>query len=378
MNITLTAPCNFGLEAILAREIRDLGLEVGRISDGRVDFLGDYNAICSANIWLRSAERILVKVGEFTALTFEELFQNTKDLPWENWLCQDSEFPVAKASSIKSKLFSTSDIQAITKKAIVERLKTVYHLSWFPESGPRYTIQVFINKDLVQIYLDSSGISLHKRGYRQDKNIAPIKETLAYSLVALTPWNHRRLLVDPLCGSGTILIEAALKGINKAPGLNNNFAAEKWPQIATKTWREERAAAEAAICTDLDFLLQGYDIDERVLQAARHNAEAAGVAKHIHFQKRDVRELRSKDKYGFIVTNPPYGKRLGENDAVEELYKDLGKVFRTLDTWSYNIITACEDFERLFKRRADKKRKLYNGMIKTYLYQYFGPKPPKK
>ncbi len=375
--IELTAPCNFALEAVLAREVRDLGYETTTVEDGRVNFETDEYGICMANLWLRTAERILLKIGEFYAETYDELFENTKKLPWSKWIPRDAEFPVAKASSIKSKLFSTSDIQAIVKKAVVESLKQKHKLDWFPEKGAKYPIHVFLNKDRVTLYLDTTGYALHKRGYREQANEAPIKETLAAAMVLLTPWREDRLMIDPFCGSGTILIEAAMIGLNMAPGLNRDFMAEKWDITPKKLWEKAREDARGKIRTDVKLTLQGYDVDEKVLRVARNNARLAGVENHIHFQKRDMKELSSGDRYGFIVTNPPYGERLQDRKSVEMLYKDMGKVFSKLDTWSFYVITAHEGFEKLFGRRADKKRKLYNGMLKTDYYQFYGPKPPR-
>ncbi len=376
--LELTAPCNFALEAILSREIKELGYEISKVEDGRVSFFADEAGICKANLWLRTAERVLIKIAEFHAETYEELFQNTKKIKWHEWIPKDAEFPVARASSIKSKLFSPSDIQAIVKKAVVESLKSKHKLEWFPESGAKYPINVFINKDRVIIYLDTSGVSLHKRGYREIGSEAPIKETLAAAMISLTPWREDRLLVDPFCGSGTIAIEAALMGLNIAPGLKRDFVSEGWSYSDKQVWSRERKEAEAKIRSDVKLKIQGYDIDESVLKIARKNAALAGVAEHIHFQKRDVRELSSGDSYGFIVTNPPYGERLEDRKSVEQLYKAMGTAFSKLSTWSFYIITAHEEFERLFGKRADKKRKLYNGMMKTDLYQYYGPKPPRR
>ncbi len=376
--IELTAPCNFGVEAVLARELKNLGFEVKKTNDGRVDFLTDEAGICRANLWLRSAERVLLKMGEFNAASFEQLFEETKKIDWTDWLPKDGQFPVVKATSLKSALFSTPDIQAIVKKAVVEKMKAKYQVTWFEESGDKYPIHVFLYKDVAHIYLDTSGISLHKRGYRVNQNMAPIKETLAFAMVDLTPWREDRPLIDPLCGSGTILIEAALKGINKAPGIGRRFLAETWANVPETMWRQSREEAQDLIRRDLAFLLQGYDNDGRVLAAARENATAAGVAEYIHFQERDVRQLHSRDKYGFIVTNPPYGERMEDKTQVEQIYREMGKTFKVLDTWSYSIITTHENFENLFGRKADKKRKLYNGMLKATLYQYFGPKPPKR
>jgi len=375
--IELCAPCGFALEAVVTREIKSLGFEVNKVEDGRVYFLSDEYGIAMANLWLRSADRVLLKIGEFYATSFEELFENTKSLPWDEWIPKVGSFPAAKASSVRSKLFSTSDIQSIVKKAVVEKLKNKYKVNWFSESGPTYPIHILIFKDKVTLYLDTSGTALHKRGYREIGSAAPIKETLAAALVSLTPWKEGRLLVDPFCGSGTILIEAALKGLNIAPGLNRNFVSEKWLRVPEKLWNKARQEAQESIKYDNDIRLQGYDIDEKVIKIARSNAEKAGVSKYIHFQQRDVRDFSSKEKYGFIVTNPPYGERLEDLKTVEQLYRDMGKVFSKLDTWSFYILTTHEGFERFFGRKADKKRKLYNGMIKTDLYQYLGPKPPK-
>lgn len=376
-DIELVAPCNFGVEASLSREIRNLGYETTRVEDGRVGFMADAEGICRSNLWLRTAERILVKVGEFEAFSFEELFEKTKGLEWYKWIPKDAEFPVAKASSIKSTLFSTSDIQAIVKKAVVESLKTKYKVEWFEETGEKYPIHVFINKDRVVLYLDSSGLSLHKRGYRELSNAAPIKETLAALMVLLTPWKADRAFIDPFCGSGTITIEAAMIGLNMAPGLNRSFISDNWRWIDKNAWERTKEEARSLIKNDVELNIQGYDIDEASIKVARNNARLAGLEDKLHFQKRDMKELSSKDHYGFIVTNPPYGERLSDHKSVEGLYKEMGKVFSKLDTWSFYVITSHEEFEKFFGRRADKKRKLYNGMMKTDLYQFFGPKPPR-
>lgn len=377
-NIELTAPCNFGLEAILSREVRNLGYETTKVEDGRVSFMTDEMGICKSNLWLRTAERVLIKIAEFHAETYEELFQNTKRLKWNEWLPKDAEFPVAKAASVKSKLFSTSDIQAIVKKAVVESMKAKYKIEWFPENGSKYPIHVFINKDRVMIYIDTSGLSLHKRGYRERASEAPIKETLAAALVLLTPWRDDRVLVDPFCGSGTIAIEAAMIGLNIAPGLKHEFVFKDWNSQYRGLWKSAKAEAEAMIKKDIKLKIQAYDIDESVLRTARKNAELAGVDGQIHFQKRNVSEMSSNDSYGFIVTNPPYGERLQDRKSVELLYKTMGEVFKKLDTWSFYVITSFEEFEKKFGKRADKKRKLYNGMMKADLFQFFGPKPPKR
>jgi len=377
-HLELCAPCVFALEAVVSREIKALGFVVNKVEDGRVYFLSDEYGIARANLWLRTADRVLLKIGEFYATSFEELFENTKSLPWDEWIPKEGSFPAAKASSVRSKLFSTSDIQSIVKKAVVEKLKEKYRINWFSESGASYPIHIFVFKNKVTIYLDTSGVSLHKRGYREIGSPAPIRETLAAALVSLTPWKEGRLLIDPFCGSGTIPIEAALKGLNIAPGLKRSFVSEKWFRIPEKLWDRARQEAQDSIKYDNDIRIQGYDIDDKVIKIARSNAKKAGVEDYIHFQQRDVRDFSSKEKYGFIVTNPPYGERLEDIKTVEQLYKDMGKVFSTLDTWSFYILTAHDGFERYFGRKADKKRKLYNGMMKTDLYQYFGPKPPKK
>lgn len=377
--IELIAPCHFGLEAVLKKEVQDLGYEIAQVEDGRVTFYGDIAAICRANIFLRSAERILLKVGSFKAETFDELFENTKSIPWEEYIPKDGKFWVAKAASVKSKLFSPSDIQSIMKKAMVERMKVHYHIKWFEEKGASYPVRVFLMKDMVTVGLDTSGISLHKRGYRQLAGKAPITETLAAALIMLTPWNKERVLVDPFCGSGTFLIEAAMMAANIAPGMNRSFLAEEWANVVSKhEWYKAVDEANDLIDDEIEVDIQGYDIDAEVLKAARQNAEDAGVGHLIHFQQRDVRDLRHPKKYGFIITNPPYGERLEEKQVLPQLYGDFGESFRNLDSWSAYMITSYEEAERYFGRQADKNRKIYNGMIKTYFYQFMGPKPPKQ
>ena len=376
--IELIAPCHFGLEAVLKREVQDLGYEIAQVEDGRVTFYGDKEAVCRANIFLRSAERILLKVGCFKAETFDELFENTKAIPWEEYIPKDGKFWVAKAASVKSKLFSPSDIQSIMKKAMVERLKMHYHMKWFEEKGASYPVRVFLMKDMVTVGIDTSGVSLHKRGYRQLAGKAPITETLAAALIMLTPWNKDRVLVDPFCGSGTFPIEAAMMAARIAPGMNRSFLAEDWGNILPRqAWYHAVDEANDLIEDDVEVDIQGYDIDPEVLKAARQNAEEAGVGHMIHFQQRDVRDLRHPKKYGFIITNPPYGKRLEEKAVLPQLYGDFGESFRRLDSWSAYMITSYEDAERYFGRQADKNRKIYNGMIKTYFYQFMGPRPPK-
>lgn len=377
--IELIAPCHFGLESVLKREILDLGYEISKVEDGRVTFLGDAEAICRANIFLRTAERILLKVGEFRAVTFEELFEKTKALAWEAYVPANGKFWVTKAASVKSKLFSPSDIQSIMKKAMVERLKKVYHQEWFPEDGASYPVRVFLMKDVVTIGIDTSGVSLHKRGYRQLSSKAPITETLAAALIMLTPWRRDRILVDPFCGSGTFPIEAAMMAANIAPGMNRSFTAEQWTNlISRKLWYESVEEASDLMEDQIEVDIQGYDIDGDVVKAARQNAADAGVEHLIHFQQRPVSQLRHPKKYGFIITNPPYGERLEEREALPELYRTFGESFRRLEDWSAYMITSYDEAERYFGRKADKNRKIYNGMIKTYFYQFMGPKPPRR
>ena len=371
------APCHFGLEAVCKREIQNLGYEVSRVEDGRVFFEGDAQAGVLANLCLRTAERVLLIVGEFTATSYEELFEATKALPWEAYLPRDGRFWVSKATSIRSQLFSPSDIQSIMKKAMVERMKSAYHLTVFPETGAAFPIRVGILKDKVSVGLDLSGESLHKRGYRKLVSKAPITETLAAALLDLTPWRDDRILVDPFCGSGTFAIEAAMKAAGMAPGLKRSFAAEAWPQLfPEKLWGDAREELRGE--TDLSIRpdIQAYDIDPEVVKAARDNARLAGVEEMIHFQARDVKDLSHGKKYGFILTNPPYGERLEEKEALPALYRTLGERFAALDSWSAYVITGYDGIEKDFGRKADKNRKIYNGMMKTYFYEFRGPKPP--
>ena len=376
--IELVAPCHFGLEAVLKKEILDLGYEIVRVEDGRVTFSGDEDAICRANIFLRTAERILLKVGQLHAVTFDELFEGIKALPWENYIPSDGKFWVAKASSVKSKLFSPSDIQYIVKKAIVERLKGVYSLQWFPETGAEYPIRISFMKDEAVVCLDTTGLSLHKRGYRTMVSKAPIKETLAAALLMLTPWHKDRILVDPFCGSGTFPIEAAMMAANIAPGMNRSFTAEKWTNfVGRKYWYGAIDEANDLVDDQIETDIQGYDIDGDIIKAARQNAREAGVDHLIHFQQRPLSELSHPKKYGFIVSNPPYGERLEEKSHLPALYTEIGDRFRELDSWSMYLITSYEDAEKYIGKKADKNRKIYNGMLKTYYYQFLGPKPPK-
>lgn len=376
MRYDIVATCAFGIEGILKEELLKLGIKDIVVDNGKVTFKGDEKDIVRCNLWLRTADRILIKIKEFKAETFEDLFQGTKAVNWGEILPKDAKIHVV-GKSVKSKLFSVSDCQAIVKKAIIESMKNKYKIEWFEESGPTYKIEISLLKDIATLTLDTSGIGLHKRGYREIAGEAPLKETLASALVYLSRWTPDRILADPFCGSGTILIEAAMIGKNIAPGLNRDFAAEKWPNFNKRIWEEERKRAREEI-NDKEFLLLGSDIDRKVLKVARENAKKAGVEKFVAFQKLPMEDFRSKKKYGVIITNPPYGERLMEKREVEGLYKRMGEVFSRLDSWSFFILTAHPEFQRHFGKKADKNRKLYNGKLLCYYYQYFGPLPPKK
>ena len=377
-NYTLITPCFFGIEKILKNEISNLGYEIIKTEDGRVTYKTDEKGIAMSNIWLRTAERVLLKVAEFEAKTFNDLFESTKAINWAKYIPYGAEFPISKASSIKSKLFSTPDIQSIVKKAVVESLKISYQEDGrLPETKEKYPIQVFIHKDIVTLAIDTSGVALHKRGYREVSTKAPLRETMASAMVQLTPWQPGRILVDPMCGSGTIVIEAAMLGLNMAPGLNREFIAEKWTTMDKKIWWDVRKDAFDKMNTDLDFKICGYDIDKEAITIAKQNAELAGVEDYIDFKVFNAKNFESEEKFGFIVTNPPYGERLEDKQTVKKLYKDLGYAFKELKTWSYYMLTSYEEFEDAFNKKATKKRKLYNGRLKTYIYQYIGPKPPK-
>lgn len=372
----LIATSTFGIEAVVGRELLKLGYNDQQVENGKVTFAGDENAICRANLWLRSADRVLIKIGDFKALTFEELFQQTKALPWDEWIPENAEFPV-DGKSIDSKLASVPDCQAIVKKAVVEKLKQKYKREWFDESGPLYRIEVGILKDWVTLTIDTSGAGLHKRGYRKLVSGAPLKETLAAAMIMISRWNHERVLVDPLCGSGTIPIEAALIGRNMAPGLKRTFTSEAWGNVPAGIWKNAREEALDLVRKDCELRIQGSDIDDEVMSLARYHAKEAGVEKDVHLQRMAVADLSSRYKYGFIISNPPYGERLGEMNEVEKLYKQMGSVFKTLDSWSYYILSSHPRFEAIFGRKADKKRKLYNGRIMCNYFQFFGPPPPR-
>ncbi|MBR1862057.1 MAG: class I SAM-dependent RNA methyltransferase [Lachnospiraceae bacterium] len=375
----IIAPCHFGMESVLKKEITDLGYDITEVSDGRVTFLGDADAVCRANVFLRTAERVLAKVGSFHAETFEELYQGTKALRWDEWIPKDGKFWVAKAASVKSKLFSPSDIQSIMKKAMVDSLKEVYRVSWFEESGASFPVRVFLLKDEVTVCLDTTGESLHKRGYRKLTAKAPIAENLAAGLIMLTPWHADRILVDPFCGSGTIPIEAAMMAANIAPGMKRSFLSQDWKHIiGERLWKDTVSEAEDLVVRLPETDIQGYDLDEEMVRISRENARLAGVDKLIHFQKRDVAQLSHPKKYGFIITNPPYGERLSGGDDIDKLYRTVGERYAALDSWSMYLITSYEKAENAIGKKADRNRKIYNGMMKTYFYQFLGPKPPRK
>lgn len=374
----LIAPCHFGMEAVLKREILDLGYEISAVDNGKVTFIADAEGICRANIFLRTTERILLKTAEFRAETFDELFEGVKAVPWDEYIPENGKFWVAKASSVSSKLFSPSDIQRIVKKAMVESLKKTYHTDWFAENGAEYPLRISIRKDIVTVGLDTTGVSLHKRGYRKLTAPAPLTETLAAAIILLSPWKRDRVLVDPFCGSGTIPIEAAMIAKNIAPGMNRSFLAENWTNlIPKKEWYEVGQEALDLVEDDAETVIQGYDVDAEVLKMARANAELAGVDKQIHFQQRDILNFRSPKKYGFVITNPPYGERLSSRDEMSALYRTIGNIIDENETWSFFLLSGFEDAQRAIGKKAAKNRKIYNGMMKTYLYQYMGLKPPK-
>ncbi|HHX13494.1 MAG TPA: class I SAM-dependent RNA methyltransferase [Clostridiales bacterium] len=374
--LELIATATFGLEAVVRREVEALGGKILRGEDGKVTYLGDEQLLARSNLWLRSADRVLLKMGEFTALSFEELYQQTRALPWEEWIPPDGNFPV-NGNSVKSKLFSISDCQAIIKKAVVDRLQETYPIDRFAESGALFPIRFTLLKDRVTLTLDSSGTGLHKRGYRTQDVAAPIKETLAAALVSLSFWKPDRLLVDPFCGSGTIAIEAALIGCNIAPGLNRRFACQDWPAIPEKVWQTEKKAAYAAI-RQSNLAIKGYDIDPRAVRVAQANAEAAGVDDTIEFAVQPVNQLTAEQPSGIIVSNPPYGERIGDKGQIDQIYRNLNRFISENPDWSLFMVTADKDFEKNFRPTpADRRRKLYNGRIEICYYQYHGKKPNK-
>jgi putative N6-adenine-specific DNA methylase len=374
---TLIATAAMGLESLVAKEVKALGYEC-QVENGKVTFQGDHTAIARSNLWLRTADRIKIKIGEFRVSTFDELFEKTKSLNWEHFLPENAEFPV-QGKSVKSKLYSVPDCQAIVKKAIVERLKSYYkRVSWFDESGALFKIEVSILKDVATLTLDTSGAGLHKRGYRVDQGEAPLKETLAAALVQLTNWNPDRPFFDPFCGSGTIPIEAALIGQNIAPGFNRDFVSETWPWIEKQVWTQARQEAEDLANYDQPLKIIGTDIDHRMVEVSKGNAVEAGFGDIIEFKQMQVTDFTTKDDYGVLVGNPPYGERIGDRKQVEKMYQEMGKAFEPFDTWSIYILTSNEQFEELYGRKATKKRKLFNGFIRTDLYQFWGKRPPKQ
>jgi len=375
-DIELIATSTFGLEAVVKKELLNLGYSDLAVDNGKVTFKATEKDIPIANLWLRTADRVLLKMGEFKATSFEELFEKTKALPWDEWITEDGEFTV-NGKSVDSKLYSISDCQAIVKKAVVEKLKTKYKTEWFKETGPKFTIEVSLLKDIATLTIDTSGQGLHKRGYRTRSVEAPLKETLAAGLVLLSYWNKDRLLVDPFCGSGTIPIEAAMIGKNIAPGLNRNFASEEWPRVKKEYWRDARRQAWDLMLKDVKLKIIGSDIDDEAIKIAKENAYNIGLEEDILFIRKNFRNFEFKDDYGVIICNPPYGERIGERKEVMNLYKDMGKVFGKLSTYSIYVLTSNEDFEKLYGKKADKRRKLYNGRIKVNYYQYYGPKPKK-
>ena len=378
MKMTLIATAAMGLEALVAQEVRDLGYEC-TVENGRVLFEGDETAIARANMWLRTADRVKILVGEFKAYTFDELFEKTKKLPWENYLDETAEFPVL-GKSVKSKLFSVSDCQAIVKKAIVERMKKAYKKDgWLDENGPLYRIEVGLLKDRATLTIDTTGPqALHKRGYRTGQGEAPLKETLAAALVKLTNWTPDRPLVDPFCGSGTIAIEAAMIGQNIAPGFNREFVSETWSMIDSSIWDKVRDEADELANYDQPLDISGYDIDHRMVQIAKDNALEAGFADLIEFKQMQVKDFTTTKEYGVIIGNPPYGERLSDRPSVERMYTEMGEVLRPYDTWSVYMMTSDENFEQFYGKPATKKRKLFNGFIRTDYYQYWGKRPPRK
>ena len=373
--ITLIATATFGLEKVVKNEVIALGFENIKVSEGKVEFAATLGDIPRANLWLRSADRVLLKIGEFEAVTFDELFERTKALPWEHLITEDGKFDV-NGKAVKSTLGSIRACQAIVKKAVVERLKEKYKKEWFEETGPEFTIQISMLKDVATLTIDTSGAGLHKRGYREAGGEAPLKETLAAALVQLSFWNADRILIDPMCGSGTILIEAAMIARNVAPGLNRSFASEKWPAIDEECWSEARLAARNAVIPEHKLQIYGYDIDEKSIAACKINAANAGVGDDIHFERKDIKDLWIDKQYGIVISNPPYGVRMSEFKDINEIYIALHKAFRKKRGWSLYILTADEMFSNYFKRaRPDRVRKLYNGKIKVDYYQYYGEKP---
>jgi putative N6-adenine-specific DNA methylase len=375
--ITLIAIETFGLEAVVKREVQALGFEYIKVSPGKVEFEAQVEDIPRANIWLRAADRVLLKMDEFKAVTFEELFEQTKELPWEEWITKDGKFTVT-GKSVKSTLGSIRACQSIVKKAVVERLKAHYQTEWFEESGPEFTIQVSMLNDIATLTIDTSGSGLNRRGYRKQAGQAALKETMAAGLVLLSFWNKDRLLIDPMCGSGTILIEAAMTARNIAPGLKREFASEKWPAIPGYAWHSAKRDAHEAAIKGLPLKIYGYDIDPEAITASKANARAAGVGRDITFEQKDIKDLWIDSQYGIVISNPPYGVKLGELQELNQMYISIHKTFRKKTGWSLYILTADKKFPDYFKRaKPDRVRKMYNGPIEVNYYQYYGERPPR-
>lgn len=375
-DITLMATCPQGLESVVSYEVKKLGYEELPGETGKVLFSGDTAAICRANLWLRTADRVVIRMGQFAATTFEELFEQTKALPWADWIPADGAFPV-NGKSHKSQLSSVPACQSIVKKAVVESMKARYGNEWFPETGPKYTIEVSLLKDVATITLDTTGPSLHKRGYRKLTVAAPIKETLAAALVLLARWYWDRPLYDPVCGTGTIPLEAALIGHNVAPGLRREFPSERWPVIGEGAWKAARTEARDLAEFGRKLEIVGSDIDPEAIALAGHHARAAGLARSVTFRQAPLDAVRPEGEYGFVIANPPYGERIGEEREVERLYRQFGVLAKSLPTWGFYVLTAHQGFERFFGRRAEKKRKLYNGRIECQYAQYPGRRRPR-
>lgn len=369
----MTATSTFGLESLVAQELKDLGYNGLKIENGRVTFEGNVKDIALTNIRLRTADRILIKLAEFPAKTFDELFDKTAAVNWADFIPENGKMHVT-GKSIKSTLYSVPDCQAIVKKAVIENMKKKYRQKWFKEDGPVFKIEIALLKDIATLTIDTTGPGLHKRGYREDAGEAPLKETLAAALVILSRWDPSRVLADPFCGSGTIPIEAAMIARNIAPGLNRSFTAEEWQWIPCEIWKTVREEAKSQI-KNIDFRILASDIDGGVLKKARENAAKAGLSDCISFQKLALNEFASRKKYGCMISNPPYGERIGPSQKVKELYIDMGKLYTQLESWSFFTLTAAEDFEKLFGTIANKNRKLYNGNIKCYYYMHYGPLP---
>lgn len=371
MKLKLVATAAMGLEGIVADELKDLGFET-TTENGKVFFEGDAEAIATANIWLRVADRVKIVIGEFQAKTFDQLFERTKALPWENFLPVDANFPVS-GKSVKSTLYSVPDCQSIVKKAIVERLKSAYkRMSFLDESGARYKIEVSILKDKVTLTMDTSGAGLHKRGYRTTQGDAPLKETLAAALLKISKWSPHRPFVDPFCGSGTLCIEAAMIGQNIAPGYNREFDAEQWSWIKPAIWEKVREEADLKADYDQELTILGTDIDHRMIEIAKSNALEAGFGEIIEFKQMQATDFTTRLDNGVIVSNPPYGERIGEVEVIEKTLHTFGDVMQSYPSWSVYLLSSMENLETVYGKTATKKRKLFNGFIRTDYYQFWG------